>query len=98
VNALTFTKDIIRRSWSTWAGSTRRAGELNKLITEDVDSREAYMLHDKFRHKVNVYQTVEDMNLGYQRHVDVELWASPANRVWKATVICKREGYNDQNA
>lgn len=98
VNALTFTKDIIRRSWSTWAGSTRRAAELNKLITDDVDSREAYMLHDKFRHKVRVYQTVEDMNLGYQRHVDVELWASPQNRVWKATVICKREGYNDQNA
>ena len=97
VNALCFSKDIVRRSWSTWAGSTRRAAELNKLITEDLNGRMAYMLHDKFRYKVNVYQTTEDMNLGFQRHVDVELWAAGQNRVWKATIICKREGYNDQN-
>lgn len=96
VCALCFTKDVIRRSWSTWAGSTRRAAELNKLITEDIDSRELYMLHDKFRHKVRVYQDSEDMKLGFQRHVDVELWAAGQNRVWKATIICKREGYNDQ--
>ena len=96
VCALCFTKDVIRRSWSTWAGSTRRASELNKLITEDIDSRELYMLHDKFRHKVRVYQDSEDMKLGFQRHVDVELWAAGQNRVWKATIICKREGYNDQ--
>ena len=96
VNALCFSKDIVRRSWSTWAGSTRRAAELNKLITEDLNGRMAYMLHDKFRYKVNVYQTTEDMNLGFQRHVDVELWAAGQNRVWKATIICKREGYNDR--
>ena len=96
VNALCFSKDIVRRSWSTWAGSTRRAAELNKLITEDLSGRMAYMLHDKFRYKVNVYQTTEDMNLGFQRHVDVELWAAGQNRVWKATIICKREGYNDR--
>lgn len=95
VCALCFTKDVIRRSWSTWAGSTRKAAELNKLITEDIDSRELYMLHDKFRHKVRVYQDTEDMKLGFQRHVDVELWAAGQNRVWKATIICKREGYND---
>ena len=97
VNALCFMKDIVRRSWSTWAGSTRRAAELNKLITEDLNGRMAYMLHDKFRYRVNVYQTTEDMNLGFQRHVDVELWSAGQNRVWKATIICKREGYNDQN-
>ena len=96
VNALCFMKDIARRSWSTWAGSTRKAAELNKKITEDLDSRLAYMLHDKFRHKVNVYQTEEDMNLGFQRHVDLELWAAGQNRVWKTTIICKREGYNDR--
>ena len=97
VCALCFMKDVVRRSWSTWAGSTRRAAELNKLITEDLDSRNGYMLHDKFRHKVRVYQTTEDMNLGFQRHVDVELWAAGQNRVWKATIICKREGYNTED-
>ena len=96
VNALCFMKDVARRSWSTWAGSTRRAAELNKLITEDLDTRLGYMLHDKFRHKVNVYQTQEDMNLGFQRHVDLELWAAGQNRVWKTTIICKREGYNQE--
>jgi len=96
VNALVFMKFITRRSWSTWAGSTRIASELNQKITEDLNSRLNYMLHGKFRHKVNVYQTTEDKNLGYQRHVDLELWAAGQNRVWKATIICKREGFNQE--
>ena len=96
VDALCFTKDIIRRSWSTWAGSTRKAAELNQLITDDLNGRLAYMLHNKFRFKVNVYQTDEDMKLGFQRHVDVELWAAGQNRVWKATIILKREGFNEE--
>ena len=54
------------------------------------------MLHNKFRFKVNVYQTDEDMKLGFQRHVDVELWAAGQNRVWKATIILKREGFNEE--
>lgn len=96
VDALCFSKDVIRRSWSTWAGSTRKAAELNQLITDDLNARMSYMLHNKFRFKVKVYQTDEDTKLGYQRHVDVELWAAGQNRVWKATIICKREGYNEE--
>lgn len=96
VNALVFTKFIARRSWSTWAGSTRQAAELNELITKDLNNRLSYMLHGKFRSKVNVYQTTEDKKLGYQRHVDIELWSAGQNRVWKTTIICKREGFNDE--
>lgn len=96
VDALTFMKHITRRSWSTWAGSTRKAAELNQCITADLNSRLSYMLHGKFEHNVNVYQTTEDMNLGYARHVDLELIAPGQNRAWKATIICKRENYNPE--
>lgn len=96
VDALTFMKHITRRSWSTWAGSTRKASELNQCITADLNSRLSYMLHGKFEHNVNVYQTTEDMNLGYARHVDLELIAPGQNRAWKATIICKRENYNPE--
>lgn len=96
VNALTFCKDIARKEWSKWAGSTREAGELNKLIKAGLDAKLAYMLHGKYRFKTKVYQTAEDMELGFQRHVDIELWSAGQNRVWKCTVICKREGFNEE--
>lgn len=96
VNALVFCKDLTRKSWSKWAGSTREAGELNKKIKEDLDAKLAYMLHGKFRFVTRVYQTAEDLELGFQRHVDIELWSAGQNRVWKATIICKREGFNEE--
>jgi hypothetical protein len=96
VNALTFCKDIARKEWSKWAGSTREAGELNKLTKAGLDAKLAYMLHGKYRFKTKVYQTAEDMELGFQRHVDIELWSAGQNRVWKCTVICKREGFNEE--
>lgn len=96
VNALVFCKDLARKSWSRWAGSTREAGELNKLIKADLDGKLAYMLHGKFRFVTRVYQTAEDMELGFQRHVDIELWSAGQNRVWKCTIICKREGFNEE--
>lgn len=93
VNAMTFMKDIIRRSWATFAGSTRPAAELNLAITEDLQERFSYMLNGKYAFSVNVYQTDEDVKLGYARHVDVELIAPGTNRVWQATIICRREGF-----
>ena len=73
VDALCFSKDVIRRSWSTWAGSTRKAAELNQLITDDLNARMSYMLHNKFRFKVKVYQTDEDTKLGIKLTL---MWSS----------------------
>lgn len=94
VDALTFMKDIIRRSWATWSNSTRPVAELEVLIKRDLDSRFAHMLHGKFGYETEVYQTDEDVNLGYQLHVDAKLIAPGGKRVWKSTIICQREGFN----
>ena len=94
VNALCYTKDIIRRSWAQFAGMTMWAAELNQRIKDDLTSRLQYMLNGKYTAEVSVYQTDEDVKLGYVRHVDVTLTSPGTNRVWLATVICKREGYD----
>lgn len=96
VDALCFMKDEVRRSWATWSGSTRPAGELNKLITEDLNARFSYLLNGKYDFNVNVYQTDEDMKLGYVRHVDIQLIAPGTNRVWLATIICRRENFTPE--
>lgn len=94
VDALTFMKDEVRRSWAKFAGLTTPAAMLNQMITEDLNSRFSLLLNGKYNFNVSVYQTEEDVKEGYVRHVDIQLIAPATNRVWIATIICKREGYD----
>jgi hypothetical protein len=96
VDALCFMKDEVRRSWAKFAGVTIPANELNALITDDLQGRFDYLLNHKYNHAENVYQTDEDMKLGYVRHVDIQLISPATNRVWLATIICRRENYNPE--
>ena len=97
VNALVFSKDIVRKSWAKFAGVKMWSAELNARITKDLSQRLSYMLNGKYLADVNVYQTDEDVKLGYTRHVDIILTSPATNRVWQTTIICRREGY-DPNA
>ena len=98
VNALAFMKDEARRSWAKFAGVTIPAAMLNKMITDDLTSRYSYLLNGKYSFSVNVYQTDEDVREGYARHIDITLISPATNRVWIATFICKREGYDSTEA
>lgn len=99
VDAICFTKEIVRRSWSTWAGSTRKAAELNKLIEDDLKGRIGRMLNNKYTlENVSVYQTDEDLKFGFVRHVDISLRSPAQNRVWKVTIECNREGFEPEEA
>ena len=94
VNALVFCKDIVRKSWAKFAGVKMWSAELNARITKDLTQRLSYMLNGKYEATVNVYQTDEDVKLGYTRHVDIILLSPATNRVWQTTIICRREGYD----
>jgi len=93
VNALVFSKDIVRKSWAKFAGVKMWSAELNDRITKDLTQRLSYMLNGKYTAEVSVYQTDEDVKLGYTRHVDIILTSPATNRVWQTTIICRREGY-----
>lgn len=97
VRAVTFCKDIIRSEWTVWAGSKRKADDLNARIQKKLNDRLAAMLNGKYTATVSVYQTDMDKKYGYVRHVELELESPAQNRVWLATIICKREGF-DPNA
>lgn len=97
VDAICFVKEIVRRCWSTWAGSTRPADELNKLAEEDMNSKLSAMLNGKYTAAATVYQTDEDKKFGYVRHVDINFTAPGQNRVWLVTIICNREGFTPED-
>ena len=97
VRMVTFCKDIIRKEWSIWAGSKRKADDLNERITKALTNKIATMLNGKYDFTVNVYQTDEDKKYGYVRHVDLTVTSPATNRVWLATIIVRREGF-DPNA
>jgi hypothetical protein len=97
VRMVTFCKDIIRKEWSIWAGSKRKADDLNERITKALNNKIATMLNGKYEFTVNVYQTDEDKKYGYVRHVDLTVTSPATNRVWLATIIVRREGF-DPNA
>jgi len=97
VRAVTFAKDIIRKEWAIWAGSKRKADDLNARITKALTNKIATMLNQKYDFSVSVYQTDEDKQYGYVRHVDLTVTSPATNRVWLATIIVKREGF-DANA
>ena len=94
VYAICFCKDETRRSWARWAGSGRRAAELNQKITDDLDARFKVLLNGKYLCDPTVYQTDEDMKRGYSRHVDLRFEAPGQNRVWEVTIECNRENFN----
>lgn len=92
--AVTFAKDLIRDEFPHWVNSDREAGDLNARISKRLTERATHAFAGRYQTNFNVYQTAEDMKLGYVRHVDLELTANAANRVWKATIICKRAGFD----
>ena len=92
--AVTFAKDIIRDEFPHWVNSDREASDLNSRIAKKLSERAEHAFAGRYMTTFNVYQTAEDMKLGYVRHVDLELTANAANRVWKATIICKRAGFD----
>lgn len=96
VNAITWMKHIVRRSWARFAGATRPVAELQQAITEDLTSRLAYMINGKYEFTVDVYQTDDDKKLGYVQHVDITVTAPATNRVWLVNIICKREGFEPE--
>jgi len=96
VNAITWMKHIVRRSWARFAGATRPVAELQQAITEDLTSRLAYMINGKYEFTVDVYQTDEDKKLGFVQHVDITVTSPATNRVWLVNIICKREGFEPE--
>ena len=93
VDAIVYTKHEIRQSWAVYTGRTDPFATLKVLIEKDMTNRLFRLYNNKYTFTVLVYQTEEDVRLGYVLHVRVEVTAPGMKRVWLVDVICKREGY-----
>ena len=92
--ATAFCKDIIRNEWTYWVTSDREPADLNSRIAEKLDARTKYALNGRYKVSYNVYQTDEDVKLGFSRQVECDLTANPGNRVWESTITLRKTGYD----
>lgn len=96
-DAVTFIKQLTYPAWAKFSGSTDAAASLNQRIYEYLTEKYQYMLNGKFGVEVEVYQTDEDVKLGFVRHIDVHLSSGGQNRVWKVNIIAERDGYTAED-
>ena len=90
---IVYIKHEVRQSWATFTGRSDKFGILQLLIKNDLDDRLWRVANNKYTVNNKVYETSEDVKLGYSLHVDIEVISPSTKRVWIVTVQCKREGY-----
>lgn len=95
-DAVIFIKQLTQEAWARFAGSTDKTESLHQRIHDHLMEKYTYMLHGKFGVSVDVYQTDEDVKLGFVRHIDVHLSSAGQNRVWLVNIICERDGYTQE--
>jgi len=97
VDAVIFVKQLTYTAWARFAGSTDKTASLQQRIYDHLMEIYQYMLHGKFGVDVEVYQTDEDVKLGFVQHIDIHLSSPGQNRVWRVNIICERDGYSSES-
>lgn len=93
VQAVVYTKHIVRTSWAIFAGVERDADTLHKQIVDDLTPRLNTLYNGKYNFTVSAYQTDLEKQLGYVHHVVVSIEGPGQNRVWDVDIICTRQNF-----
>lgn len=93
VSALTYAKHEIRKSWAKFSGTSMPAAILEENAAKDLTERIGKLFNNKYTFDVRVYQTEEEMKLGYVHHVTISVTAPATNRVWDVDIVAYRENY-----
>ena len=90
VDMLVYLKHIARNIWTFYAGRSDRAAVLFPRIEDDIDKRCSYAFNGGVKTSTKVYQTDIDSALGYQSTVEITVYGTMPNRVWKVIVPVTR--------
>jgi len=96
VDTLTYTKQLIGKSWTLFSGMDIPFDILQQQITDDLTNKLATTYNGKYVFSVRVYQTAEEQKRGYETHVAVDIQAPATNRVWNVDINCSREGFTPE--
>jgi len=88
---IVYLKHLARIEWAKYAGVSyslsRLIGNIERTLTASIYKT----LGTYIRTEVTAYQTTEDKLLGYQLTVQIAVYDTPSNRVWKVIIPVRRE-------
>jgi len=91
VDYIVYLKHLARIEWAKYAGVSYSVSKLIGNIERTLTSSIYKALGSYIRTEVTAYQTAEDAALGYQLTVQIAVYDTPANRVWKVIIPVRRE-------
>jgi len=87
---ITYLGSIVPFYWAKFSGTSFGINTLVGKIISDLTSAIYKAFGTYIRVEVNAYQTELDKQLGYQITVQVDVYDTPSNRVWKVIIPVRR--------
>lgn len=94
VDAVIYTKHVVRKAWAKFSGRNDSTVLLQGAIKAYLDSELTKLYAGKYNFVVTVYQTEDEVALGYVQHVKIAITAPAQFRVLVVDIECNREGYS----
>lgn len=93
VSAVVYAKYVCRRAWATFSGRNDSASVLQGAIKQYLDAELSALFNSKYSFEVSVYQTAEEMELGYIQHVKLKITSGATMRVLDVDIEVNRENF-----
>lgn len=97
VDALVYTKHIIRMAWTTYVGRNDPSDVLNTALTTYLTNALTTLFNGKYTFEVAVTQNEEERRLGYIRHAYIRIVSPATMRVLEVDIEVSRENYNQED-
>ena len=91
VDYIVYIGSIVQLLWAKYVGTSYNINTLYGNIINDLNKSIYKALGSYIRAEVTTYQTAEDAALGYQITVQIAVYDTPANKVWKVIVPVRRD-------
>jgi hypothetical protein len=93
-NAVIYIEQLAQPVWAKYAGVDVVDLEvLYAQVIEELTSKLNYMLSNRYRFELTMYQTEEEKQYGYMHHISLTLTGGPVQRVWNLDIICRRPNF-----
>jgi hypothetical protein len=97
VDALVYTKHIVRQAWATHVGRNDPSDVINAALETYLTNALTALYNGKYTFTVVVTQNEEEKRLGYIRHAYIRIVSPATFRVLEVDIEVNRENYNQEN-
>ncbi len=94
VDAVIYTKHVVRKAWAKFSGRNDSTVVLQGAIRNYLNSELTKLYAGKYTFTVTVYQTEDEVLLGYVQHVKIAITSGAQFRVLVVDIECNREGFS----